>query len=116
MPAEPDRDLAGLLRRFESSSLGIMDPIRLVKSAIPADMSLKVTEIMPRLKDGGAFVKVQHDPSISASEIESTFGPLSARRAVMDPNRRLQVRFCRNSRSTRSNLGSAPFAESRLAS
>ncbi|KAK4087269.1 hypothetical protein Purlil1_8344 [Purpureocillium lilacinum] len=72
MPAEPDRDLAGLLRRFESSSLGIMDPIRLVKSAIPADMSLKVTEIMPRLKDGGAFVKVQHDPSVSASEIEST--------------------------------------------
>jgi len=27
---------------------------------------------MPRLKDGGAFVKVQHDPSVSASEIEST--------------------------------------------
>ncbi|KAJ6439635.1 mitochondrial escape protein 2 [Purpureocillium lavendulum] len=72
MPADPNRDLAGLLRRFESSSLGIMDPIRLVKSAIPADMSLKVTEIMPRLKDGGAFVKVQHDPSVSASEIEST--------------------------------------------
>ncbi|POR32299.1 Mitochondrial escape protein 2 [Tolypocladium paradoxum] len=72
LPSESDRDLADLLRRFESSSLPILDPIRLVKRAIPEDMSLKVTEIMPRLKDGGAFVKVQHDASISPSEIEST--------------------------------------------
>ena len=71
LPSEPDRDLSHLLRRFDNSSLGIFDPIRLVKTAIPDDMSLKVTEIMPRLKDGGAFVKVQHDPNISPEEIES---------------------------------------------
>ncbi|ODA81041.1 hypothetical protein RJ55_04003 [Drechmeria coniospora] len=69
LPSNSDRDL---LRRFDNPTLGIMDPIRLVKRAIPEDMSLKVTEIMPRLKDGGVFVKVHHDPRISASEIEDT--------------------------------------------
>lgn len=68
---ESDQDLSELLRRFDNSSLGVIDPIRLIKTAIPADMKLKVTEIMPRLKDGGAFVKVQHDASIPATEIES---------------------------------------------
>ena len=59
-----------MLQRFESSSLGLMDPIRLVKQAIPNDLSMKVTEIVPRLKDGGAFVKFQHDASLNPAEAE----------------------------------------------
>ena len=69
-PWKTDQDVTDLMRRFESSSLGIMEPIRMVKTAIPKDASMKVTEILPRLKDGGAFVKFQHDPSIDASKIE----------------------------------------------
>lgn len=69
-----DRDLADLLKRFDNSTLGVMDPIRLVKRAIPADIPLKVTEILPRLKDGGAYVKVQHDASVSPSDIEGERG------------------------------------------
>ncbi|KAG6003727.1 hypothetical protein E4U21_001780 [Claviceps maximensis] len=74
-PAETDGDMTELLRRFYSSSSnggGSLDPIALVKTAIPDDMPLKVTEILPRLKDGGAFVKVQYDASISPRDIEST--------------------------------------------
>ncbi|KAG6017239.1 hypothetical protein E4U43_001952 [Claviceps pusilla] len=74
-PAETDGDVTELLRRFYSSSGnggGGLDPIALVKRAIPDDMPLKVTEILPRLKDGGAFVKVQYDASISPRDIEST--------------------------------------------
>jgi hypothetical protein len=67
---ETDRHLADLLTRFNNSSLGIMDPIQLVKRAIPMDLPIKVTEILPRLKDGGAFVKFEYDPSLSISEIE----------------------------------------------
>ena len=66
--------MTDLLGRFYSSSSsgggGGLDPIALVKRAIPDDMPLKVTEILPRLKDGGAFVKVQYDASTSPSEIE----------------------------------------------
>lgn len=67
---ETDQQLTDLLQRFNSSSLGIMDPIQLVKRAIPGNLPIKVTEIMPRLKDGGAFVKFEFDPSLSTSEIE----------------------------------------------
>ncbi|KJK74253.1 hypothetical protein H634G_10399 [Metarhizium anisopliae BRIP 53293] len=73
-PTETDGDMTALLRRFYSASGsgGSLDPIAFVKRAIPEDMPVKVTEILPRLKDGGAFVKVQYDASISPSEIEST--------------------------------------------
>ncbi|PNP41207.1 hypothetical protein TGAMA5MH_07077 [Trichoderma gamsii] len=68
---ETDRHLSDLLKRFNSSSLGIMDPIQLVKRAIPKNLPIKVTEILPRLKDGGAFVKFEYDSSLSVSEIEA---------------------------------------------
>lgn len=64
--------MAQLLQQYESSSLGLMDPIRLVKRAIPTDMKVKVTEILPRLKDGGAFVKFQHDASLDPIEAEGS--------------------------------------------
>jgi hypothetical protein len=31
---------------------------------------MKVTEILPRLKDGGAFVKFEHNPEVTVQEIE----------------------------------------------
>ncbi|KAL6855237.1 mitochondrial escape protein 2 [Amphichorda felina] len=64
--------MAQLLERFESSSLGLMDPIRLVKAAFPGDVSMKVTEILPRLKDGGAFVKFRHDAALDPVQAEET--------------------------------------------
>ncbi|PNP52970.1 hypothetical protein THARTR1_06485 [Trichoderma harzianum] len=68
---ETDQQLTDLMKRFNSSSLGIMDPIQLVKRAIPENLPIKVTEILPRLKDGGAFVKFEYDASLNATEIEA---------------------------------------------
>ncbi|KAK6083599.1 hypothetical protein SCUP234_02284 [Seiridium cupressi] len=68
----PDRDVTKLLERFHNSTLGIMDPINMVKRAIPDSLPVKVTEILPRLKDGGAFVKFSHPSEIAAKEIEGT--------------------------------------------
>ncbi|OLN92177.1 Mitochondrial escape protein 2 [Colletotrichum chlorophyti] len=67
---QSDRDLTDLLKRFDSGGLGVTDPINLVKRAIPDDLPIKVTEILPRLKDGGVFVKFSH--SSNPKEIEST--------------------------------------------
>ncbi|OAQ69179.2 mitochondrial escape protein 2 [Pochonia chlamydosporia 170] len=64
-PTETDGDMTALLRRFYSSSSSggsSLDPMALVKRAIPDDIPLKVTEILPRLKDGGAFVKLEQHP------------------------------------------------------
>lgn len=66
-----DDDLARLLKGFNRSSLGLMDPINLVKRTIPNDGSIKVTELIPRLKDGGCFVKVKYPPETSPDEVEA---------------------------------------------
>ncbi|KAI1210661.1 RNA12 protein-domain-containing protein [Annulohypoxylon truncatum] len=68
----PDEDLSKLMERFESSSLGMLDPINLVKRAIPETAPVKITEILPRLKDGGAFVKFTYPANVPVQEIEST--------------------------------------------
>lgn len=69
--AQSDEDLSKLLQRFDKSSLGITNPINLVKRTIPDDGSMKVTELIPRLKDGGCFVKVSHPADASPVDIEA---------------------------------------------
>ncbi|OTA54914.1 RNA12 protein [Hypoxylon sp. EC38] len=68
----PDEDLSELMKRFENSTLGVLDPINMVKRAIPETAPIKVTEILPRLKDGGAFVKFTYPSNVSVKEIEAT--------------------------------------------
>jgi hypothetical protein len=70
LPWHVDQNLPDLLNRFNNQTLGSWEPITLVKKAIPKSVPMKVTEILPRLKDGGAFVKFQHPDGITAKEIE----------------------------------------------
>lgn len=42
----------------------------MVQRATPESMPAKLTEILPRLKDGGAFVKFSHPPELAVAEIE----------------------------------------------
>lgn len=60
----------------------MMDPINLVKRAIPEKVPIKVTEIIPRLKDGGAYVKFSHPEEITVEEIEGMLAKLLQERAV----------------------------------
>jgi hypothetical protein len=53
-----------------------MDPIMLVKRAIPDTVPIKVNEILPRLKDGGAFVKFSHAQDVAATDIEKSLTKL----------------------------------------
>ncbi|KAK8094415.1 Mitochondrial escape protein 2 [Apiospora hydei] len=68
----PDRDLSELLKRSYTSSLGIMDPINTVKRALPQSQNIEVNEILPRLKDGGAFVKFSHPAGVDPKEIAAS--------------------------------------------
>ena len=44
----------------------------IIKRALPNNMHLKVTEVMPRIKEGGAFVKFSYEDTVSPSELEGT--------------------------------------------
>ena len=63
-------DTNEMLQRFNSSSLSFLDPVSLVKRAIPETSPVKVTEILPRLHEGGAYVKFAYPRSMSAADIE----------------------------------------------
>ncbi|KOS22139.1 Mitochondrial escape protein 2 [Escovopsis weberi] len=70
--AETNRRLTELLGRYDGSALAFLDPIRLVRRAIPESLPIKATEIVPRLQDGGAYVKFHHDTSLHPDEIEAS--------------------------------------------
>jgi hypothetical protein len=60
----------------------MMDPMNLVKRAIPEKLPVKVTEIIPRLKDGGAYVKFSHPEEVTVEEIQGTLERLLKERPV----------------------------------
>ncbi|KAH9893720.1 RNA12 protein-domain-containing protein [Xylariomycetidae sp. FL2044] len=90
----PEDDIAQLMRRFEKPNLGILDPIHMVKRSIPENLPAKVSVILPRLKDGGAFVKFSHPPEVDPAEIESQISKLLEENPVrpfFNPFRQVQV-------------------------
>lgn len=55
---------------------------------------MKVTEILPRLKDGGAFVKFQHPDGVTAEEIESLLRDYLRQKSIrpwFNPFRRIRT-------------------------
>ncbi|RYC63957.1 hypothetical protein CHU98_g2218 [Xylaria longipes] len=78
----PESDLPGLMRRLGNASVGIMDPTKRIKRVLSDDVSVKVTEILPRLKDGGAFVKFTHPAEVTPKDVESRVSKLLAERPI----------------------------------
>ncbi|KAI2625465.1 RNA12 protein-domain-containing protein [Xylaria nigripes] len=90
----PESDAQGLMKRFESSSLGVMDPINMVKSGLSSDSPVKITEIIPRLKDGGAFVKFSYPVGMTRKDIAEKVSKLLAEKPIkptFSPFRRVQT-------------------------
>lgn len=48
------------------------DPVTLTELAIPKSLPINVLEILPRLKEGGAFVKFSHDGGVRISDVEES--------------------------------------------
>lgn len=74
-PWQTERDVNELLKKYQNSSLGTFDPINLVKRAISNKVPVQVTEIIPRLKDGGAFVKFTYLEGTSPKQIQGRSCP-----------------------------------------
>lgn len=89
-----DQDLSKLLQSFDKSSLGITNPLNLVKRTIPEDGSMKVTELIPRLKDGGCFVKISHPADTSPADVEGRLSKYLEKKPIkpwFNPFRGIQV-------------------------
>lgn len=66
-----EKPIEELMRRFNSPTVAAADPISIVRRAIPRDAPVTVTQIAPRLKDGGAYVKFAHPEGTSPAEVEA---------------------------------------------
>jgi RNA12 protein/RNA recognition motif. (a.k.a. RRM, RBD, or RNP domain) len=53
-------------------NVALADPMGIIQRALPSTVPLKITEVIPRVREGGAYVKFSHDASIAAEELEST--------------------------------------------
>ncbi len=71
-PWHAERSLSQLMKRFNSPSVAAADPANMIKRSMPPDLPLTVTEIVPRLKDGGAFVKFSYPAESSIESIEKS--------------------------------------------
>lgn len=70
LPFTTHRNLETLVKKFNNSRLGVFDPIKTIKQAIPPNVPITVTEIIPRLRDGGAYVKFSYPEGLKPDEIE----------------------------------------------
>ncbi|KIV93150.1 hypothetical protein PV10_04388 [Exophiala mesophila] len=68
----PDQFLAQSLSKVNNPNIALADPNSIVKRALPDNFPLKVVQVLPRLREGGAFVKFSHDGAITPKELEST--------------------------------------------
>ncbi|OAP65730.1 hypothetical protein AYL99_01702 [Fonsecaea erecta] len=68
----PDKFLATSLSKVNQPNLALADPSSIIKRALPENLPLHVKTILPRLREGGAFVKFSHEDGITATELEST--------------------------------------------
>jgi len=55
------------MKRIRSPSLAAADPLNIIEKAKLQESQFTVTEVVPRLKEGGAFVKFFHDEKVSSS-------------------------------------------------
>ncbi|GAW22077.1 hypothetical protein ANO14919_116120 [Xylariales sp. No.14919] len=78
----PETDLPGLMNRVGKSGFSFMDPVNIVKRALPDDVPLRVTEILPRVKDGGAFVKFAYPAELTPRDIEGKVSKLLAEKPI----------------------------------
>lgn len=63
-----DKSLPKFMSRFNVPLL--MDPHAIADQTLPKSEPIKVVEVLPRIGEGCAFVKLAHDPSVSEEEIE----------------------------------------------
>lgn len=60
------------MKRLKSPTIAAADPVTVLKNSPILDKAkINIEEVLPRLKEGGAFVKIRHDPSVNPASIES---------------------------------------------
>jgi hypothetical protein len=60
-----------MLKRINTPSIVASDHLSVVRRAIPSDLDIEITKVIPRLNEGGLFVKYSRRPDKDDGDIES---------------------------------------------
>ena len=93
-----DKNLPLLLRKINNPNVAAADHTTVIERAVPPKLSVKITEVIPRLREGGAFVKFSHSPGEDLAQIEEEFKTYLKENPIkpwFNPLRRVRTRVVR---------------------
>jgi hypothetical protein len=67
-----ERFLPRIMHSLQNPNISAADPEQIAERALHSPLPIKVTEILPRIREGGAFVKFSHEPEQDLKEVEMT--------------------------------------------
>ncbi|KAL8735726.1 MAG: hypothetical protein Q9181_002709 [Wetmoreana brouardii] len=69
---DPEKILQNLLKQLhDDKRIPGADPLNIAQKALPDTLPIQVKKILPRLREGGAYAKLSHDPNLSPPDIEA---------------------------------------------
>jgi len=67
-----ERYLPRIMQRLQNPNISAAAPEKIAERALHSPLPIKVTEILPRVREGGAFAKFSHEPDQNLKEVETT--------------------------------------------
>jgi RNA12 protein len=88
-----DRSIAGYLHRVKDSHISQFDPMNVVRRASPETLPIQINEIIPRVKEGGAYIKFARQGTATLDDITNAWKKYlkeSPIRPIFNPWRRVR--------------------------
>lgn len=70
-PLSHIQPLEAIFQRVNNPDLAASDPKIIAQRALPSDLGLEVKEVVPRYKEGGAFIKYSRKPEMNDEDIRA---------------------------------------------
>lgn len=64
--------MEGFLKRTSHPNMAASEPSKIIQRALPKSLGIEVMEVIPRYKEGGAFVKYSRKPGVTDEEIRES--------------------------------------------
>ncbi|KAJ9661653.1 mitochondrial escape protein 2 [Neophaeococcomyces mojaviensis] len=59
-------------KKGRSPGIALSDPTDMIRRALPDNLPITIQAVLPRVREGGAYVKFSHDGGITTEELEGT--------------------------------------------
>lgn len=67
-----DKIILRLMQRLQNPNIAAAEPESIAERALRTPLPIRIIEILPRVREGGAFVKFAHEPGQDVKDIENT--------------------------------------------